>query len=219
MYTPKHFAQDDITILHKMIENYNFATLYSQLDGEPYATHLPFMLDKSAGEYGTLITHLATANPHWRAFEGTEQPTRALVIFQGPHDYISPSWYVNQNTVPTWNYAVAHAYGTPQIIRDPQQLREMVMELTRRHETAINSPWDLDKSHEIVEKHTKSAAFVGLVMRIERLEGKYKFNQNKSKADQHSVIEHLKQSNSSMAPAIIDIMQDNLITAASSTKE
>src|SRR5260370_40830619 len=115
MYIPKAFREDDIKTLHTFMREYSFATLVTQQEGMPFASHLPFLLDREQGPYGTLLAHMARANPQWRDFDGTQE---ALVIFQGPHAYISPSWYQASLSVPTWNYAVAHAYGQPRIIED-----------------------------------------------------------------------------------------------------
>src|ERR1700759_3803266 len=106
MYVPSHFAETDLATLHDFIERYSFGLLVSQVDGQPFGTHLPFLLDRSA-PHGTLIGHMARANPHWQSLR--EQP--ALVVFAGPHAYISPTWYEAANVVPTWNYTAVHVSG------------------------------------------------------------------------------------------------------------
>src|SRR6476620_10303297 len=109
MYLPKSFQIEDLGELHAFILAHNFASLITQHQGAPFATHLPFLLDAERGPHGTLLAHMARANPQWRGF-ASGQP--ALVIFQGPHTYISPSWYEPiAPSVPTWNYATVHAYG------------------------------------------------------------------------------------------------------------
>ena len=107
MYIPAAFVESDPTALHGFIEQHSFGLLVSQLDGQPFASHLPFLLDRAAGTQGTLIGHMARANPQWRQSDGQT----ALVIFSGPHAYISPTWYEADQVVPTWNYAAVHAYG------------------------------------------------------------------------------------------------------------
>ncbi len=111
MYIPKHFEQTDIAACHNAIERYSFGTLISVIDGAPFATHIPFLLNPTQGDKGTLLGHVALANPHWRAF--SEEAAHSLVIFQGPHGYVSPRWYVNAPAVPSWNYVAIHAYGSP----------------------------------------------------------------------------------------------------------
>jgi transcriptional regulator len=118
VYIPKHFREDDLLVLHTLMRDYSFAALVStQEDGLPVATHLPFLLETEPEPYGTLKAHMALGNPQWRTF----QPEReVLVIFQGPHTYITPSWYEVELSVPTWDYATVHAtvhaYARPHII-------------------------------------------------------------------------------------------------------
>jgi transcriptional regulator len=99
MYVPTAFAETDEDKLHQFIETYSFGLLVSTHGGEPFATHLPFILDRHAGSHGTLVGHMARANPHWHDLEGQ----MVLAIFSGPHAYISPTWYESENVVPTWN--------------------------------------------------------------------------------------------------------------------
>src|SRR5258707_9890039 len=104
VYIPKSFAESDVSVLYQFMQANNFAALVTQQAGQIVASHIPFMIDT---ERGMLKAHLARANDQWKAFDGSE----AMVIFQGPHAYISPSWYETHPSVPTWNYAAAHVYG------------------------------------------------------------------------------------------------------------
>ena len=106
MYIPESFRESHLATLHAFIRQNSFGTLVSEQDGELVASHLPFLLDPERGPYGTLVAHMARANPHWQAFDGDAE---ALAIFQGPHAYISPSWYATEQSVPTWNYTAVHA--------------------------------------------------------------------------------------------------------------
>lgn len=205
MYIPGSFRQTDLAVLHAMIEQYNFAIMFSQHDGLPYATHLPFLLDPSRGEYGTLIAHIARANPHWKKIDAA---TEVLIVFQGPHSYISPSWYQEQESVPTWNYVAVHAYGTPVMIHEPSAIRPIVDKLVDVHETAIQSPWD--RSLAEPDMDTDLRAIVGLEIPIRRLEGKFKLNQNRSQEDQAGVIRALEHSDDPMQREIAEIMRGNL---------
>jgi predicted FMN-binding regulatory protein PaiB len=112
MYIPQFNHVTDPAILHALMQHFSFATLVTQHEGRPFATHLPFLVEPEHGEQGRLLAHLAKANPQWTDFGPGRE---ALVIFQGPHTYISPSWYETQPSVPTWNYAVVHAYGARRI--------------------------------------------------------------------------------------------------------
>src|SRR5437868_7041638 len=106
MYIPAHFREDDPERLHSLIQEYSFGMLVTCEVGRPFASHLPFLLDTGRGPQGTLRAHLARANPQWQSFASGQE---ALVIFQGPHAYLSPSWYETHPSVPTWNYAAVHA--------------------------------------------------------------------------------------------------------------
>jgi transcriptional regulator len=187
MYNPSSFKEENPTVLFELIEKHNFGILFSQHQENPEATHLPFLVDRERGEKGVLIAHFAKANKHWRKIEPTQE---VLVVFQGPHSYISPSWYVNREEVPTWNYATVHVIGRPIIIQDPESLDKMVKRLTHHHESNTNSDWSLD---EVSKKdyETDLKGIVGLEIEITRMEGKFKFNQNKSTDDQKEVIKNL----------------------------
>ena len=130
-----------------------------------------------------------------------------LAVFQGPHSYISPAWYEDQVTVPTWNYAVVHVYGTPRLIDDPGELRPMVERLTRQHEGA-EGEWDLSQADPVIETELK--AIVGFEIPVDRIEGKYKFNQNRSHEDQAGVVRNLAESPDPTRRAVADIMTSNL---------
>src|SRR5207244_5542732 len=121
-YGPPDFAESDRDTLHDFIERYSFGLLVSQVGGVPFATHLPFLLDRTAGPNGTLIGHVARANPHWRELASQT----ALAVFSGPHAYISPTWYEATNVVPTWNFAAVHATGRAELVEDTSALLEIV---------------------------------------------------------------------------------------------
>ncbi len=205
MYLPSPFKEDNLNSLHEVIRNYNFAPLFSQSDDMPYATHLPFMLDPDRGPNGTLIAHMARANPHWKSFD---ENTQALVVFQGPHAYISTSWYEKEEHVPTWNYAAVHAYGVPQLIHEPEELLSMVEALVNNHEASISGIKNLDEHKEILLPQLK--AIVGFEIPIEKIEGKFKFNQNRSTEDQQGVVNALENHDDPLIQGVADIMKKNL---------
>ncbi len=172
MYIPAVFAEPDRTKLHDFIEQHSFGLLVSQVDGLPFATHLPLLLERSAGPHGALIGHMAKANPQWRMADGQT----ALAVFSGPHAYISPTWYEAEQVVPTWNYTAVHAYGRFQIIADEGALLEIVREMVRVYERAMPRPWSFDDSETYVGRLL--AQIVGFRIEIEKIEGKWKLNQN-----------------------------------------
>ena len=205
MYTPRTFRNDDIDTLHAMIRAYNFGLLISQDGDHPVATHLPFMVDPARGLNGTLIAHMARANPHWKSWT---EDTVLMSVFQGPHAYISPAWYVNQETVPTWNYAAVHTYGQPRMIHDTDQLQEMVLALVDLQEGQVGRPWDTSKMESVMGTELKAIA--GIEIPIDRIEGKYKFNQNRPVEDQARVAKALEGSDDPMQQAVAEIMRENV---------
>lgn len=210
MYTPQSFQVDDLATLHSLMRDYNFATLISHEAGSVVATHLPFLLDADRGPNGTLVSHMARANPHWQSWT---ESTEVVVIFQGPHSYISPSWYVNQIAVPTWNYAAVHAYGTPSLLDDRESLRDIIDRLVAFQEGPLGNPWDPSQAEPMVEALLE--AIVGFEIAIDRLEGKFKFNQNRSREDQESVAQALEGTSDPSHRAVADIMRANLESESS----
>jgi transcriptional regulator len=209
MYNPRSYRNENRDELFALIRRYNFGTLFTHRDGDSFATHLPFMVDTERGANGTLVAHMARANPHWRAFEGAAP---SLAVFLGPHAYISPAWYEEQETVPTWNYAVVHATGTPRLVTDERALRVMVMRLVDVHEAPLGRPWDLRKAEAAME--TEIEGIVGFEIPIDRLEGKFKLNQNRARADQEGVVRALESSTDPTEREVARLMRENLRNAA-----
>ena len=188
MYLPKHHEETDVAVLHDLIEAHPLAAWVAQCDGELVANHIPFLLDRSRGPYGTLAGHLARANPAWRSFS---EVTRSLVLFQGAEHYITPSWYPSKHehgkAVPTWNYVVVHAYGLPRIHQDREWLLAHLNQLTGTHERQQAVPWKVsDAPAEYVER--MAAGIVGIEIPIEKLIGKWKVSQNRPEPDKLGVI-------------------------------
>ena len=192
MYVPAHFNEDRIDILHDFIRASGLATLVSMTADGLLASHAPLMLDPDPAPYGTLIGHLAKANPHARS---ADPNVRTLVIFQGPEGYITPSYYAAKKehgkVVPTWNYSAIHAYGTLEAFDDPARLLDVVTRLTVRNETPRASPWAVsDAPADFVRGMLNG--IVGIALPIVRLQGKVKMSQNRPAADQAGVIEGLR---------------------------
>lgn len=206
MYIPKHFREDDLSVLQALMRDYSFATLVSvQDDGVPIATPLPFVYEPEPGPYGTLKAHMALGNHQWHTFQAERE---VLVIFQGPHAYISPSLYEVELSVPTWNYATVHAYGKPRTIDDQAELYEHLKTLITIHESQFDNPWPFQLPAEYVERLMKGV--VGFKIAITRLEGKFKLNQNRSLNDQEHVIEVLSSTNTSSSREVAALMQKRL---------
>jgi len=196
MYIPKAFREDDISRLHTFMEAYSFATLVTQHESIPFATHLPFLLDPERGPNGILLAHMARANPQWHDFASAQE---VLVIFQGPHTYISPSWYEVELSVPTWNYAVVHAYGLPHLIEDGEELYKLLKTLIQTHEAHFEKPWPFQLSEDYLQKMMRG--IVGFEIEITRLEGKFKLSQNRTENERENVIAALQESTNTAALA------------------
>lgn len=188
MYTPPAYAESDIGALHAFMRTHSFATLVTVGAAGANATHLPFLL-REDGVCGTLVTHLARANPQWRDLQGGAQ---ALVLFQGPHAFISPSWYVNRQTFPTWNYTAVHARGTPRLIDAPEAIRAVLAETVARYDTPLGGEWRFPEMPESLTA-PRLTAIAALEIPIAGLEGKMKLNQDKSVADRLNVIRELER--------------------------
>jgi transcriptional regulator len=211
VYVPAHFAEDRISVLHDLIHASTLATLVSMTPDGMIASHAPLMLDPDPAPYGTLIGHLAKANPHARAANPSVQ---TLVIFQGPDGYITPSYYAAKlehgKVVPTWNYAAIHAYGTLEAFDDAARLLEVVTRLTRRHEKGRTKPWDVSDAPEgFVQSMLRS--IVGIALPIVRLDGKVKMSQNRPAADIAGVINGLRQDGQdALATAVVRATADSI---------
>lgn len=193
MYMPPAFREDDPTVLRQVMREAALATLVTATAEGLVATPLPLMLDESEGERGVLHGHLARANPQWRLPAIDD----ALVIFQGPDAYVTPSWYASKQehgkVVPTWNYVALHAYGRAEFYEDEDRLREVVTRLTSLHEGPRAEPWAVtDAPAPFITSQLKG--IVGVRISIARIEGKRKLSQNRSAADRNGVAEGLTSS-------------------------
>ena len=188
MYVPRPFAETDRARLHALLRQHPFATLVSTLGGEPFATHVPLLIDPARGPLGTLSGHVARANPHWRAFDGR---TPALAIFHGPHAYVSPRWYPTGGQVPTWNYVAVHATGAPRVVEEPAAVRALLARMAAEYEASARDPWTPSRLPERVAEGLQRA-IVAFELPIARLEGKRKLSQNKGPADHAGVLAGLR---------------------------
>lgn len=180
MYLPKHFANEDRAALDAVIRSHPFGVLIGELDGEPFATHLPFLLDGDR-----LLAHFARGNPHWKAIDGTRE---MLAVFSGPHAYISPRWYEASQAVPTWNYVAVHVYGTPRIIEDGGEVRETLDRLVAEYE---GDAWSLaGQEPDFISRMTRG--IVAFELPIGRVEGKFKLSQNRPDEDRRRVVAALE---------------------------
>jgi transcriptional regulator len=165
MYLPPLFAVQDLAALNQFMEQYSFATLLTQHAGEMIASHIPFVIDRESGPYGRLRGHLAIGNPQLAHLSAG---ARALVMFQGPHAYISPSWYATPHNVPTWNYTAVHAHGTARVT-GRAALVALLQDLVRQNEKSLEQPWSFDAEAAWVQRLLPEIA--AFEIPIEALEG------------------------------------------------
>ncbi len=183
MYIPPPNRIEDRETINAFIQAHGFATLISNAGGETVASHLPVLFDEQAN---TLRSHMARANGQWKQFaDGGE----VLCIFHGPHAYISPSWYEQQHTVPTWNYAVVHVYGKPSLV-DEAELKQIVLDTTAKFESTMPTPWKIPLSEQ--ETAAMLKAIVGFRIEVIRVEAKFKLGQNRSREDQEKMLRNLQ---------------------------
>ena len=192
MYQPHVFREERLQTLHSLIRAHPLATLITAGSGGLLANLLPFTL-VDGGEKGILRAHIAKANDQVDALSSGAE---TLIVFQGPEAYITPSWYVSKRehgrVVPTWNYAVVQARGTPRVVDDPDWLRAQIRDLTATQENTRSTPWNVSDAPEpFISGQIK--AIIGVEIPISKIEGKWKVSQNRSAADRQGVEEGLRQ--------------------------
>jgi len=210
MYNPQSFRIDDHELLSDFMRTYNFATIVTSGEDVMQATHVPILYESDGTGNGRLLTHIARANPQVRDFETDRE---VLVIFSGPHAYVSPAWYVTHPAVPTWNYTAVHAYGSARLVDSPGRLQEILHQLIEFYEKDRTNRWDGILPSEFLEEMMK--AIIGIEITIHRLEGKFKLSQTRPN-DIPGVIHNLAASKHPMDREVAIMMEDHL---KHSTKE
>ena len=196
MYIPSHIKMDDLPTAHDFIDEFGFGLIVSNsLTG----THIPFVLHKTEGEKGTLYTHCARANSHWKELDKTE----VLIVFTGPHSYISPSWYAKSPGVPTWNYSAVHAYGVVSLLDDNETLYA-VEEVVNKYEPELLVKRDII-TDEFRDKLL--SGIVGFKIELSKVEGKLKLGQQRTKEDQVGVFNALSNSGDLESLALANYMK------------
>ncbi|TGN20701.1 FMN-binding negative transcriptional regulator [Leptospira idonii] len=201
MFVPSAFELKDVDLIHKVMGEYSFATLISMSGESLWATHLPLLLNSDQTK---LVGHIAKQNLQWKDLESKE----VLAIFQGPHAYISPSWYETDRAVPTWNYISVHVYGKARLVSSESDLLSSLANLVKYYESE-----DSNYSLQNVESKYKEglvAGIVGIEIQISRIEAKAKLSQNHSVERQKLVIQNLEKSKSENEAKIAEWMKENL---------
>ncbi len=183
MYTPKFNQVSDRALLLEAMRAYSFAILFgpgaAAAPSSPQATHLPLVI-KDEGEHGLIEGHFAHANPHWKSLANQE----TLVVFNGPHTYVSPTLYAEELSVPTWNYVAVHAYGTLSLVEDDQEKEDLLTGLIAIHEPSYSDTWlQMPAGY----RRTMLAGIIGFRIPIALIEGKFKLSQNRPEADRRNI--------------------------------
>ena len=188
MYIPKHFEASEETG-REIMQAHGWALLVTAgEDGAPFCTHLALVWQDDGTPHGSLIGHLARANPHWKLFAGAAP---SMALFWGPHAYVSPTWYAPGAKVPTWNYVTVHAYGRPEIIEDTNQVLEVLTDLAKIYEG--KEGWTLDTLPPS-NAAAQTRGIVAFRIPLTKIEAKTKLSQNRELADRERVIAKLEES-------------------------
>jgi transcriptional regulator len=204
MYLPSHFEEDRPDILRGLVADHPLGALVTLGPDGLNGNHVPFLYDAEPAPFGTLRAHVARANPVWREFN---KDLEALVIFQGPQVYVTPSWYPKKQetgkVVPTWNYLVVHAYGALRPVDDAEWLRRFVTRLTDRFESGRADPWKVtDAPADYVDAMLK--AIVGIEIPVTRVYGKWKTSQNQQPPEREGVARGLRGAGDANAARVAD---------------
>lgn len=204
-YLPSHFEETDTAALHALVAACPLATWVVPHQGELLVNHIPFLLDAERGAHGTLIGHVARANPVWQALSAA-----SVAVFTGPQAYVSPGWYPSKQAhgkaVPTWNYAAVHAHGVPEAFDDPARLLALVTRLAQVHEASQPQPWQVqDAPADYLASMLQ--AIVGIEIPVQRWAGKWKVSQNRPAPDRQGVAAGLMAQGSDAAAQMADLVR------------
>ena len=201
MYIPAYYRNNDLSEIKSFIRQNSFATLITIRNKNPEATHIPIELVEQKDGEAFLQGHISRANQQWKSFSESNQ---VLAIFQGPHSYVSSSWY-NHINVPTWNYMAVHVYGKIKII-DGEDLYNSLKDLVDRYEIISEKPIRMEELPEdMVNKYMKG--IVGFRIQIEKIDGKWKLSQNRDKEDHQNIIKQLEKLGEINANLVAEEMQ------------
>ncbi|MBD1382349.1 FMN-binding negative transcriptional regulator [Metabacillus arenae] len=203
MYIPKYFKVTNVDEIWDFVQKNSFGTIVTTEKGKPIATHLPLQLIKE-GDTDYITGHMAYGNPQWRTFETCED---VLVMFQGPHAYISSSWYEEEN-VPTWNYQAVHVYGSASIL-DEEELKQDLTKLLQKYEKHRKNPVLWDKlSPQLLEKQLKG--IVGFKIKVQEIQAANKLSQNRNEEDYHNIVNKLYEEKDLNSQQMAQLMERKL---------
>ncbi|MFO7306859.1 MAG: FMN-binding negative transcriptional regulator [Gammaproteobacteria bacterium] len=208
MYLPQHFAESRVEVMHAFMRKHPLGVLVANTPAGLDANHVPFVTDSEPAPWGRLRCHVARANPIWSA---VEQANDVLVIFQGPEAYVSPSVYEAKRrdgkVVPTWNYVTVHAYGKARVVHEHEWLLAQLHALTATQESGRPEPWHVDDAPaDFTSKLIR--AIVGIEITIEKLIGKWKVSQNRSRIDRANIAADLRSQSAARHGEMIQLLED-----------
>ena len=203
MFVPEHYRERRATELFEAMRAHAFATIVSAgADGTPAATWIPFVVEGEP-ERPVIYGHLARANPQWTTWHPA---TPLLALFQGPHHYLSPSWYPSSPNVPTWNYLAVQVRGRPRVLEDPREVDAMLERLVAQFEADREPAWEL--SDQPSDYRARMArGIVAFELLIDEITGAFKLSQSKSAADRAGAIAGLERCTGDDAGAIARLMR------------
>lgn len=200
MYIPKYFKITDIDEIREFVHANSFGTIVTTKKGKPIATHLPLELSKKGDDY-YITGHMAYGNPQWRTLETCEE---VLVMYQGPHAYISSSWYGHEN-VPTWNYQSVHVYGKASILEEEELKQDLIM-LLEKYEKHRKNPILWDKlSPQLLESELKG--IVGFKIKVQEIQAAYKLSQNRNEEDYLNIVDQLHREENLNSQQMAEVMK------------
>ena len=200
MYIPPKYRQTRLEEVEHFLKENAFGILVSQGDGRPLATHIPLLLEKDAEDQAWLVGHVAKANAHWQDFE---KHPEVLAIFNGPHAYISSSWY-QEEEVPTWNYIAVHVHGRLEVL-DSDQLLASLHKLVDKYEAQSADPIRLGDLSPSTMRQIRG--IVGFRIRIAEIHAASKLSQGRE-TDHPRIIEELEKRDGPMDQDIAAAMKD-----------
>ena len=203
MYIPKYFKVTDFDEIRDFIQTNSFGTLVTTKQGTPIATHLPLELNKQGDDY-YITGHMAYGNPQWKTFEVVNE--NVLVIFQGPHAYVSSTWYKNEN-VPTWNYQAVHVYGTASIMSE-QELEEDLRLLLQKYEHHRENAALWENLSPQTKKQIKG--IVGFKIKVQEIQAADKLSQNRNEEDYHNIVKKLYEEKDLNSEQMAQLMERKL---------
>lgn len=213
MYTPKYHALTEVAAMRTHIAEHPLGAWVCMSQNQLMANHIPFMLDVQHGAHGRLLGHVSRANPVWRELAGGAP---SVVMFMGPHAYITPSWYPGKHqhgqVVPTWNYVTVHAHGMARAVEDTEWILDVINRLTDAQESRREKPWKVsDAPTAYIDQMLR--AVVGIEITIERLEGRLKVSQDEGEQDRLGTVEGLRRTSYAPAHILSDLVFSELIRA------